>query len=677
MTFGLVLLVLVSLVCVGSYFIFVKPPSPPGGDVSGLRWEGQENYRTELAMRLGLDPLRERTPLNPQVVGVVERDGYRIEKVRFESFPGFYVTANLYIPANVTFPVPAIVNPHGHWGGGKDCYQVQYRAIGLVMMGYVAMTWDKIGFGERESLGGHGPSIYTTNLWLTDHTLMGLEVWEVMRAIDYLYTRDEVDKERIGATGGSGGGSQTTYATILDDRIKVAVPVVYGGIMQLGWGYGCICETIPNLYPKVTPSILRALVFPKKVLFINEFDDTEIGFTREVYEEYGIDEYFGYVVTNGPHDYAKEARENMYAWFNKWFLGIDDPAKAKDPENLTLENFETLVVGFPVEHKNLLDLNFEFAREVYLAPKLLTDNAEWLEYKDDLLSSIIEIFGGFPEVVPLDVAENVTQNPEDVLFTSDAEVFTTWEGAEIPARIAAKLYKPVKVPAPWPAVVLIHPCEYVFHYDEKENRLKYSLARPIDDMPLIQGLIDNGYAVFSIVVRYNDLPNDEDASTIMSAGLGRILFGKRVWDVRRAIDYLETREDIDSTKLSVWGEETGSLLALYACALDNRIRRVVVNGGLSSYIFESGVTAQPLWMFIPGILKYADVAQVASLVSPRPLIIANPTNGAGQPLTHSDAQTELQWTFVVYSLLDAVNNLTILANAKNSAILASFLSIDG
>ena len=678
LTVGLVLLVLVSLVCVGSYFIFVKPSSPPGGDVSGLRWEGQENYRTELAMRLGLDPLPERTPLNPQTVGVVERDGYRIEKVRFESFPGFYVTANLYIPKNVTFPVPAIVNPHGHWGGGKDCYQVQYRAIGLVKKGYVALTWDKIGFGERESLGGHGPSIYTANLWLTGRTLMGLEVWEVMRAIDYLYTRDEVDKERIGATGGSGGGSQTIYATILDDRIKVAVPVVYGGIMQLGWGYGCICETIPNLYPKVTPFILRALVFPKKVLFVSEYDDMEIGFTRETYEEYGIGEYFGYVVTHGPHDYAKEARENMYAWFNKWFLGVDDPAKAKDPENLTLENFETLMVGFPVEHKSLLDLSFEFSKEVYQTPQLPTGNAEWLTYKGDLLNSVIAVFGGFPENVPLDAADNVTQNPENVSFTSDAEVFTTSEGVDIPARIAGKLYKPKEASAPWPAVVLVHPYEYVFsYYNEKENRNEYSLARPIDDMPIIQSLTDNGYAVFSMVVRYNDLPNDEDAFTVRSAGFGRILFGKRVWDVKRALDYLETRKDIDSTKLSVWGEETGSILALYACALDSRIQKVVVNGGLSSYIFEKGVTAQPLWMFIPGILKYADVAQVVSLVSPRPLIIANLINGVGQALGQSDAQTELQWTLGVYSLLDAENNLTILANAEISAILASFLSIDG
>jgi len=669
---GLVLLIV--LVGAVSYFMLIRAPSPPGGDISGLRWEGQENYKKGLALRLGLDPLPERTPLNPQVVGTVERNSYRIEKVRFESFPGFYVTANLYIPKNATFPAPAIVNPHGHWGGGKDCYQVQYRAIGLVMMGYVAMTWDKIGFGERELLGGHGPSIYTTNLWLTGHTLMGLEVWEVMRAIDYLYTREEVDKERIGATGGSGGGSQTIYATILDDRIKVAAPVVYAGIMQIGWGYGCICETIPNLFPDVTPSILRALVFPKKVLFINEHDDAEIDFTREVYEKYGISEYFGYVVTNGPHDYTKESRENMYAWFNKWFLGIDDPAKAKDPENLALESPETLMVGFPTEHKDLLDLNFMFAKDVYQKLPLPTGNAEWFTCKDDLSKSIIALFGGFPENVSLNAADNVTQNPEDVLFTSDAEVFTTSEGAGIPARIAAKLYKPKEAPAPWPTVVLVHPYEYVFsHYDEKENRMKYSLAKPIDDMPIIQSLTENGYAVFSIIVRYNDLPDDEDAFTTMSAGFGRILFGKRVWDVKRALDYLETRKDIDSTKLSLWGEETGSILALYVGALDDRIQKVVVNGVLSSYIFEKGVTEQPLWTFIPGILKRADIAQVASLVSPRPLIIANPNNGAGQSLSHSDAQTELQWALGVYDLFGAENNLAILVNAENSAILAAFL----
>jgi len=680
----LILILIVGILLVATTAIWKlgeRGEAPAAENVNGLRWNGQENYKKELALRLGLDPLPERTPLNPQVVGTVEKDDYLIEKVRFESFPGFYVTANLYIPKNATFPVPAIVNPHGHWGGGKDCYQVQYRAIGLVKKGYVAITWDKIGFGERGPLQGHGgyggpeSGRYTTNLWLTGHTLMGLEVWDVMRAIDYLYTRDEVDKDKIGATGGSGGGSQTIYATILDNRIKVAVPVVYAGIMQIGAGYGCICETIPNLFPNVTPSILRALVFPKKVLFINEHEDAEIDFTRMIYESYGISEYFGYVNTNGPHDYAKEARENMYAWFNRWFLGVDDLAKAKDPENLTLESPETLMVGFPAEHRNLLDLNFEFAGEVYQTPQLPIDNAEWLMYKDSLLDNIVEIFGGFPEIVSLNATDNAMQNPENVSFTSDAEVFTTWEGAaNIPARITGKLYKPTEVPAPWPTVVLIHPYEYVpYQYHENEHRMEYSLAKPIDDMPIIQSLTDNGHAVFLIIVRYNDLPNDEDAFTTMSAGFGRILFGKRFWDVKRALDYLGTRDDIDSTKLSVWGEETGSILALYTSALDNRIRKVVANGGLSSYIFEDGVTEQPLWTFIPGILKYADIAQVASLVSPRPLIIANPINGDGQLLSHSDAQTKLQWALGIYNLLGAKNNLAILANAENSAILAAFL----
>jgi len=686
------LLVLIGVLVLGVILIggYIQRPvadrteeeqEPSEGVTLAERWEGQEDYRKELARRLGLDPLPERKPLNPQIVGTVERDDYRIEKVRFESFPGFYVTANLYIPKNVTFPVPAIVNPHGHWGGGKDSYQVQYRAIGLAKKGYVALTWDKIGYGERAPLQGHGGfgnpegARYTTNLWLTGHTLMGLEVWDVMRAIDYLYTRDEVDKERIGVTGGSGGGSQTIYATILDDRIKVAVPVVYGGIMQLGAGYGCICETIPNLFPNITPSILRALVFPKKVLFINEWEDGEIDFARRTYERYGVSEYFGYVNTNAPHDYDKEAREKMYAWFNRWFLGIDDPARAKDPEDLTLEDLRTLEVGFPAEHRDLFDLNFDFAGEVYQVPPLPIDNAGWLTYKDNLTTGIIEVFGGFPETVPLNATDDVTQNPENVSFTSDAEVFRTWEGeAEIPARITGRLYKPTEVPPPWPTVVLIHPYEYFPHHYEGEDRPRYSLAKPIDDTFIIQSLTDNGYAVLSIVVRYNDLPNDEDAFTVMSAGYGRILFGKRVWDVKRALDYLETRTDIDSTRLSIWGEETGGLLALYVSSLDSRIKKVVVSGPLSSYIFEGGIRNQPLWMFIPEILKHADIAQVASLVAPRTLIIANPIDGAGHSLSLLDAQTDLQWTIEAYDSMDAEDKLLILTNAEKSIILNAFLA---
>jgi dienelactone hydrolase len=504
---------------------------------------------------------------------------------------------------------------------------------------------------------------------------MGLEVWDVMRAIDYLYTRDEVDKERIGVTGGSGGGSQTIYATILDDRIKVAVPVVYGGIMQLGAGYGCICETIPNLFPNITPSILRALVFPKKVLFVNEWEDPEMEFARQIYESYGVSEYFGYVNTNAPHDYSKEAREEMYAWFNRWFLDIDDPARARDPENLTLEPLDILRVGFPDEHENLFDLNFDFAGEVYRVPQLPNDNAGWLMYKDNLSTRIIETFGGFPGTVPLNAVCNVVQNPENVSFTTDAEVFSTWEGeAQIPARITGILYKPTAVPPPWPTVILIHPHEYLPRYSEGEDRPEYSLAEPVDDMSIIQGLTDNGYAVFSIVVRYNDLPNDEDAFTLMSAGYGRILFGKRVWDVKRTLDYLETRNDIDNTRLSIWGEDTGGLLALYVSALDNRVRKVVVSGALSSYIFEGGIKNQPLWIFIPGILKCADIAQVASLIAPRTLIIANPIDGAGHLLSQPDAQARLQWTTDAYDLLHAGNNISILTNAETNAILDDFLT---
>lgn len=120
----------------------------------------------------------------------------------------------------------------------------------------------------------------------------------------------------------------------------------------------------------------------------------EIGLTRQIYEYYGISEYFGYINTKGPHDYTEEAREYMYAWFNKWLLGIEDPAKAKDPENLTLKDPEVLTVGFPPEHRDLLDLNFEFAGKVYQTPQLPVNNTEWLAFKNSSISNITEILDG-------------------------------------------------------------------------------------------------------------------------------------------------------------------------------------------------------------------------------------------------------------------------------------------
>ena len=164
----------------------------------------REEVRARLIQALGGFP-EQPCPLNAEITGRLERDGYVIEKLLYQSRPDFYVTAAVYVPTNARFPAPAIICPHGHWQNGRYHTEVQSRMIGLARRGYIAISLDKVGYNQREPEGPHR----SRNLFLAGMTVQGIQVWDNMRAIDYLCTRNDVDPERIGCTGASGGGNQT------------------------------------------------------------------------------------------------------------------------------------------------------------------------------------------------------------------------------------------------------------------------------------------------------------------------------------------------------------------------------------------------------------------------------------------------------------------------------------
>ena len=178
-------------------------------------------------------------PLNPRVTGNIQGEGYTIEKVIFESLPGFYVTANLYVPQRGRPPYPGILFPLGHETGAKAHSAWQQMLGSLAKKGYVALAWDPIGQGERAQL--YDPDWGESKVFrsTTEHTIVGIQcllvgdslarytIWDAMRALDYLLSRPEVDASRIGCTGNSGGGTHTAYLAALDDRIKVAAPSCY------------------------------------------------------------------------------------------------------------------------------------------------------------------------------------------------------------------------------------------------------------------------------------------------------------------------------------------------------------------------------------------------------------------------------------------------------------------
>jgi len=200
-------------------------------------WEKRKKYLLLLLQKM-IGPFPKKTPLNPVITGKLKRDDYTIEKTIFESRPLFYVTANLYVPEKINCPLPAILVPCGHSQNGKAYPSYQKVSIGLVKQGYIVLIYDPLGQGERlqyfnpnkpdyEFWGTREHSYEGNQCYLTGTNLAQYMIWDSIRAIDYLYSRPEVDKERIGCIGQSGGGTNTAYLCAMEERIKVAIPCCY------------------------------------------------------------------------------------------------------------------------------------------------------------------------------------------------------------------------------------------------------------------------------------------------------------------------------------------------------------------------------------------------------------------------------------------------------------------
>ncbi len=302
----------------------------------------KDEYRRQLMEMLGLDPLPARTSLNAEITGTVRHDEFVVERLHFQSMPGLYVTANLYRPIQQEGPLPAILYVCGHGGekkngislGNKTHYQ--HHGAWFARNGYVCLTIDTIQLGEIEGIH-HGT--YREKMWWWNnrgYTPAGVEAWNCMRSLDYLQSREEVDGDRIGVTGRSGGGAYSWWIAAIDERIKVAVPVA--GITSLknhvvdGCVEGhCDCMFMVNTYRWDYP-LVAALVAPRPLLISNTDKDRIFPLdgvvdvhakVRRIYELYGAGDKLGLQITEGPHKDTQELRVHAFRWFNR-FLREDD-----------------------------------------------------------------------------------------------------------------------------------------------------------------------------------------------------------------------------------------------------------------------------------------------------------------------------------------------------------------
>ncbi len=299
--------------------------------------------RKQILISCGLYPLPPRTPLNAHVFDKTVHDGYTIEKAYFETYPGFYLAGNLYRPlgekGHAAAKHPGILVAHGHWEAGRFADgpdgSIPARAITFARMGCIAFTYDMVGYNDTRQIPTHRTFANDREHWLWGISLMGLQTWNSVRALDFLESLSDVDPTRLAITGESGGGTQTMMLGAIDDRLAAVAPCVMVSHSMQG---GCLCENAPGLRVDYSNMEIAASAAPRPQMMVAATGDwtrtmmtVEGPAVKSVYELYGKPDNCRYAIFPFPHNINKTSREAVDAFFDHYLLHHPDHKEFTEP----------------------------------------------------------------------------------------------------------------------------------------------------------------------------------------------------------------------------------------------------------------------------------------------------------------------------------------------------------
>ncbi len=599
-----------------------------------------EAYVADVRRRIRrcFEPFPERTPLNPRVTGIVEREAYKIERVIFESRPRFFVTANLYVPQGRKFPLPGVVGSCGHSENGKAAEAYQSFAQGLTRMGYVVLIFDPIGQGERRQYGhleaktrprvGVGEHLYAGNQqFLVGEFFGSWRAWDGIRALDYLLTRPEVDPKQVGITGNSGGGTMTTWLCGVDQRWTMAAP-------------GCFVTTfrrnLENELPADTeqcpPHALAlhldhadflAALAPKPVIILakeRDFFDArgaEEAYRRlkQLYSLLGAEGNVKLFIGPSDHGYSKENREAMYQWFNH----VTRVSDVQSEPELVIEKDETLWCTASGQVSELHPQTvFSFTQE---KSQILAENRPQLA--NDALKHALKNLLAIPERNGI----------------SEFRILRPVGGRRYP-KPHATTYAVETAPGIFALVYLLAEKPHLSRPPKDQGRAILYLAHhssdaELRDEPLIAELLsaEPHSTLYACDVRGigESRPDTCGANqflapygsdyfyAIHSLMLDTPYIGQKTFDVLRVLDWLKS---FGHGEVHLVGKGWGSLPATFAAVLaDPFVAQVTLKNALTSYrdIAESETYAWPLSSFVPGILQRFDLPDCYRFLASRNL----------------------------------------------------------
>jgi dienelactone hydrolase len=648
-----------------------KPPA------TRKAWEAR---RTALrkAMFTAMGPFPEKPcPLAAQRLGVLKRQGYRIEKVIFQSRPDVWVTSSVYVPEGAKKKLPAVLVVHGHWAGARRDPVVQARCLGLVKLGFVVLAVDAFGAGERytkPALGTYHGALYGSTLWPAGQTLLGMQVYDNRRAVDYLCARPEVDAGRLGITGASGGGNQSMYAGALDERFKAVVPVCSVGNYQAYLSAACcVCEVLPGALRFTEEGDMLGLVAPRALLVISATGDAfqfsvaeaakSLARARAIFKLYGGENKVRHATFKSKHDYNQPMRELMYGWMTRWLKGEGSGKPIAEPKH-QIEKSEDLSCWKAKPWPKGFLFPPSFAAR---AGRVLVKEADGKkpDHAEDWESTAVhlrgklrkDIFGDFPRL-PKPIAKTGKAEMKKGLRTLPL-LFFPEPKMPLPALLRFKPGTKGHVPA----CVLLH-------LDGKAAALKH---------PLAATLMDRSWVVIAPDLRGTGetrpagdaIAGAQDHNSAEHAlWIGRPLLGQWVFDVSVLLDWMARQPGLDRRRFAVVGLGQAGIVALCAGGMfDDRVRATAAVGAPATYVTEEAYgTDMRMGLLAPGTLRVGDVPHLAALSAPRHLVISGGVTPQGKKLSRKQLGQAFAFTRSVYKAHKAEGKLVVTTGRSSEGL---------
>jgi len=645
----------------------------------------QEKVKATLHEIVG--PFPDKTPLNARVTGVIQKDNYRLEKVVFESQPGFYVTAAMFIPNKLKGKTAAIVFTSGHAQEAFRWPDYQRVCINLVEKGFVILAFDPIGQGERvqyysseleKSLVGDAVfehSYVGEQCFLNGSSLARYMIWDGIRAVDYLLTRNEVDPERIGITGHSGGGTQSAYIAAFDERILAVATECYLTNTRRLWEGDGPQDAEQNLYHGVASGLdladLLEVRAPKPALQMSTTQDffpiqgameTEME-VKKVYRAFGKDDNFYRVEDDAPHSVTKKNREARNAFFQKQLNLPGDPTD-NEVEFLTSEELQITEKGqvsTSLGGETVFSLN---KKEAQKQLERLTKARENLNsHLQNSIASAKKLSG--------------YQQPKN----SDAAVFT--------GRFERDGYVIEKY--------LIngegdYPIPFLLFLPDKSNGAPIIYLNPNGKKEQsfiggeIEWLVKNGHPVLSPdLVGTGEMGPNLSLWADFDSNLGSISFkhwfgpvqtghsqvGIHAADIQRLVLYLRQRTDFDSKDIIGVAKGNSCSGLIHAASFEKSFSQIAFIDPLVSYrsiAMNQYYKADVLPPLVAGALTACDLPDLAAALAPNKLLFVNVKNQLKNPVSEKDLDLEFSVVRQSYSQAKAEQNLKIITLNQQQGI---------